>query len=313
MKLYPDIEPYDIQFLSVGDDHKIYIEQSGNPNGVPVTFLHGGPGAGTSSLYRSFFNPSIYRIIMFDQRGSGKSLPYGSISKNTSSHLIEDIKTILDSLNIKKSILYGGSWGSTLALLFSERHPSYVYSLVLRGIFLCRSDDIKWFYQKGADSIYPDYWLDFINDIPSDERSDILGAFHKRIHGEDENLSKEFCKRWAIWEGQCSTLYPSKTVVDQFDQCSISLAKIETHFFQNNCFIEENEIIKNINKIKNIRCEIVHGRYDIVCPFKQAYDLYLSYPNSRLNIINDAGHSLLEPGISEKILHIFNNHEKLIS
>ena len=313
MKLYPDIEPYDIQFLSVGDDHQIYIEQSGNLNGVPVTFLHGGPGAGTSSIYRRFFDPSIYRIIMFDQRGSGKSTPYGSVNKNTSSYLVEDIKTILDTLNIKKSILYGGSWGSTLALLFSERYPSYVHSLVLRGIFLCRSDDIKWFYQKGADSIYPDFWLDFINDIPSDERSDILGAFHKRIHGEDESLSKELCKRWAIWEGQCSTLYPSKTVVDQFDQCSISLAKIETHFFQNNCFIEENEIIKNINKIRNIRCEIVHGRYDIVCPFKQAYDLHSSYPNSRLNIINDAGHSLLEPGISEKILHIFNNHEKLIS
>ena len=236
-----------------------------------------------------------------------------NFNKNTSSYLIEDIKTILDSLNIRKSILYGGSWGSTLALLFSERYPSYVYSLVLRGIFLCRSDDIKWFYQKGADSIYPDFWLDFINDIPSDERSDILAAFHKRIHGEDENLSKELCRRWAIWEGQCSTLYPSKTVVDQFNECSVSLAKIETHFFQNNCFIEENEIIKNINKIKNIRCEIVHGRYDIVCPFKQAYDLHSSYPNSRLNIINDAGHSLLEPGISEKILHIFYDHEKLIS
>jgi len=312
MKLYPDIKPYNTQFLSMGDDHKIYIEQSGNPNGLPVTFLHGGPGAGTSPIYRCYFDPSIYRIILFDQRGSGKSLPYGSINKNTSSHLIEDIKTIFDSLSIKKSILYGGSWGSTLALLFSERYPSYVYSLVLRGIFLCRSDDIKWFYQKGADSIYPEYWFNFIKNIPSDERLDILGAFHKRIHGEDENLSKEMCKRWAIWEGQCSTLYPSKTVVDQFDQCSVSLAKIETHFFQNNCFIEENEIINNINKLKNIKCEIVHGRYDIVCPFKQAYDLHSAYPDSILNIINDAGHSLLEPGISEKILKIFNDHEKLI-
>ena len=313
MKLFPEIEPFKTNFLSVGDEHKLYIEQSGNPEGIPVLFLHGGPGAGTSSIYRQFFNPEVYRIILFDQRGSGKSLPYGSIENNTSQHLIEDIKTILDNLMIKRTILYGGSWGSTLALLFSQKYPEYVYSMVLRGIFLCRFQDIQWFYQKGADSIYPEYWMEFIDKIPLDERTNILEAFHKRIHGKDKNISDEMCKRWAIWEGKCSTLYPSSMVINQFDKCSISLSKIETHFFYNNCFIDENEIIKNVHKIENIKCEIIHGRYDIVCPFQQAYDLNKAYVNSRMNIIEDAGHSLLEPGISKKVLEIFTNHEYLIT
>ncbi len=313
MKLFPEIEPFNTNYLSVGDGHKLYIEQSGNPEGIPVLFLHGGPGAGTSPIYRQFFNPEIYRIILFDQRGSGKSLPYGSIKNNTSQHLVEDIKTILDNLLVKRTILYGGSWGSTLALLFSQKYPQHVYSMVLRGIFLCRSQDIQWFYQKGADSIYPEYWIEFIDKIPSNERKNVLEAFHKRIHGADKNLSDDMCKRWAIWEGKCSTLYPSPMVIDQFDKCSISLSKIETHFFYNNCFIDENEIIKNVHKIENIKCEIIHGRYDIVCPFQQAYDLNKAYMKSKINIIEDAGHSLLEPGISNKVLEIFTQHENLIT
>ncbi len=312
MSIFPAIEPYAVDYLSVNSEHKIYLEQSGNPNGTPVLFLHGGPGAGTSPIYRSFFDPKKYRIILFDQRGSGRSTPYGSVSNNTSYDLIEDIKSILDHLTIKKSILYGGSWGSTLALLFSQKYPSYVQSLVLRGIFLCREEDIKWFYQSGAHQIFPDYWSDFIDLIPTKERTDILKAFHQRIHGDDVSLSNALCKKWAIWEGKCSTLYPSADVVGQFDQCSISLAKIETHFFKNDCFIEENQILKNIDVIKDIKCEIVHGRYDIVCPFKQAYDLHCRYPNSKLHIIDNAGHSLLEPGITKKVLEIFNNHDQLI-
>ena len=226
MQFYKITKPFNTHLLKVSDIHEIYVEEYGNANGIPMLFLHGGPGAGTSPIYQKFFDPKKYHLIMFDQRGCGKSKPYGQTKENTTSDLISDINLILENFSIDKINIYGGSWGSTLALLFSERYPSYVYSLVLRGIFLCRSDDIKWFYQKGADSIYPDFWLDFINDIPSDERSDILAAFHKRIHGEDENLSKELCRRWAIWEGQCSTLYPSKTVVDQFNECSVSLSAI---------------------------------------------------------------------------------------
>lgn len=312
MQLFPEIKPYSVENLDVTYGHSLYIEQSGNHKGIPVMFLHGGPGAGTNAIYRRFFNPDIYRIILFDQRGCGRSSPYGSIEENTTENLIEDIKCILDKLNIQKTIVYGGSWGSTLGLLFAQSYPDLVSSLVLRGIFLCRSSDIKWFYQHGAHEIFPDYWENFIAAVPVNEKDNILEAFHKRIHGEDKNQSILFCQKWAEWEGKSSSLLPSRQVVEQFSQCSESLSKIETHYFINNCFIKENQILLDIDKIKNIKCEIVHGRYDIVCPFRQAHDLHNAYRTSNLNIIDDAGHSLLEPGITDKILEIFSKPNDLI-
>ena len=305
MNIFSPIKPFLEFSLDVGDGHSLYVEISGNVNGIPVLFLHGGPGAGSSELFRRYFDPKKYKIIIFDQRGCGKSTPFGACENNTSDKLVDDIKQILLHLNIKQVVIYGGSWGSTLALLFSEKYPQSVKALVLRGIFLCRESDIQWFYQKGADSIFPDYWRDFIKDIPTTEMDDILTAFYNRIHSQDLQISNQFCKQWSIWEGNCSSLRPNKKVVELFDKCAISLAKIETHFFKNNCFIEENQIIKNIEKIKNIKCFIIHGRYDIVCPFNQAFDLHNHYDNSELNIIDDAGHSLLEPGITKKILQIF--------
>ena len=305
MNIFNPIKPFLEFSLDVGDGHSLYVEISGNENGIPVLFLHGGPGAGSSELFRRYFDPKKYKIIIFDQRGCGKSTPFGACENNTSDKLVDDIKQILLHLNIKQVVIYGGSWGSTLALLFSEKYPQSVKALVLRGIFLCRESDIQWFYQKGADSIFPDYWRDFIKDIPTTEMDDILTAFYNRIHSQDLQISNQFCKQWSIWEGNCSSLRPNKKVVELFDKCAISLAKIETHFFKNNCFIEENQIIKNIEKIKNIKCFIIHGRYDIVCPFNQAFDLHNHYDNSELNIIDDAGHSLLEPGITKKILQIF--------
>ena len=305
MNIFSPIKPFLEFSLDVGDGHSLYVEISGNENGIPVLFLHGGPGAGSSELFRRYFDPKKYKIIIFDQRGCGKSTPFGACENNTSDKLVDDIKQILLHLNIKQVVIYGGSWGSTLALLFSEKYPQSVKALVLRGIFLCRESDIQWFYQKGADSIFPDYWTDFIKDIPTTEMDDILTAFYNRIHSQDLQISNQFCKQWSIWEGNCSSLRPNKKVVELFDKCAISLAKIETHFFKNNCFIEENQIIKNIEKIKNIKCFIIHGRYDIVCPFNQAFDLHNHYDNSELNIIDDAGHSLLEPGITKKILQIF--------
>ena len=305
MNIFSPIKPFLEFSLDVGDGHSLYVEISGNVNGIPVLFLHGGPGAGSSELFRRYFDPKKYKIIIFDQRGCGKSTPFGACENNTSDKLVDDIKQILLHLNIKQVVIYGGSWGSTLALLFSEKYPQSVKALVLRGIFLCRESDIQWFYQKGADSIFPDYWRDFIKDIPTTEMDDLLTAFYNRIHSHDLQISNQFCKQWSIWEGNCSSLRPNKKVVELFDKCAISLAKIETHFFKNNCFIEENQIIKNIEKIKNIKCFIIHGRYDIVCPFNQAFDLHNHYDNSELNIIDDAGHSLLEPGITKKILQIF--------
>ena len=313
MKIYPEIKPYESFMMKVDNIHNLYVEVSGNPQGIPVLFLHGGPGAGTSPLYRRYFNPSIYKIILFDQRGSGKSTPYGCIENNTSKDLVQDIKKILDQLHIPKTIIYGGSWGSTLALLFSESYPNLVHSLVLRGIFLCRKGDIQWFYQKGADSIFPEYWKDFIEGVSDNEQNNILETFYKKIHFDDDKVSLEFCHKWALWEGRCSSLLPTQNVVKQFADCAVSLSKIETHYFFNNCFIQDNQILKNINKIQNIKTYIVHGRYDIVCPFKQAFDLYEEHKKSEIYIINDAGHSLLEPGVTNKILEIFNSPNELLS
>lgn len=313
MNLFPEIKEFKSEYLAVDDIHHLYLEQSGNPKGIPVIFLHGGPGAGTTKIYRRFFNPQTYRIILFDQRGSGKSRPYASIVDNTTQDLIEDIKKILNHLSINQAIIYGGSWGSTLGLLFAEKYPNLVFSLVLRGIFLCRKLDISWFYQKGADEVYPDYWDEFVSDIPHNERSNILEAFYKRIHGSNQEESLGLCTKWAEWEGRCSTLLPSKNVINNFSDCSESLSKIETHYFYNHCFIEENQILKNIANIIDKKCHIIHGRYDIVCPIKQAYDLHQVYSGSKLNIISDAGHSLLEPGITNKILDIFSKPNALIT
>ena len=313
MNLYPEINPFDTFMLQADDLHKIHVEQSGNPNGIPVVFLHGGPGAGSSPLYRRYFNPAKYRIIVFDQRGCGKSTPYGVCENNTTHDLISDIKLILSKLNIEKINIYGGSWGSTLALLFAETYPQLVHSLVLRGIFLCRKKDIQWFYQKGANSIYPDYWKEFISGLDTNEQENILHSFYHKIHSSDIDSSREYCRQWSLWEGRSSTLKPSSAVVDAFDDCSISLAKIETHFFYHDCFIKENQIIKNIDSIKNIPCHIVHGRYDIVRPFNQAYDLHAAYGTSIIHEIRDAGHSLLEEGITKKILEIYDNDEEFIT
>ena len=313
MKIYPEVKPYESFMMKVDAIHNLYVEVSGNPQGIPVLFLHGGPGAGISPLYRRYFNPSIYKIILFDQRGAGKSTPYGSIENNTSEDLIQDIKKILDKLNVTKTIIYGGSWGSTLALLFSESYPDLVHSLVLRGIFLCRKDDIQWFYQKGADSIFPEFWEEFIEGIADSEKNNILETFYKKIHSNNDETSHQFCRKWALWEGRCSSLLPAQDVVKQFADCAISLSKIETHYFFNDCFIKENQILQNINKIQNIKSYIVHGRYDIVCPFKQALDLHKEHKASEIFIVNNAGHSLLEPGITNKILEIFNSPNELLS
>ena len=311
MNLFPKINPYEKQFLKVDNNHELYIEQVGNPNGIPIIFLHGGPGAGLNEIYRQYFNPKIYRIIFFDQRGSGQSKPYASVENNTTQMLVEDIRKIANELNLKKFILYGGSWGSTLALLYAQECPETIYSLILRGVFLCRKKDINWFYQNGASKIFPDEWIKFTKDIPKEEHADFLKAYHTRIHSNDGNESKKFSKQWAEWEGCCSTLLPSKQVVKQFSDCAVSLSKIETHYFKNNCFIYENQILENIKKIKHLKTFIIHGRYDVVCPINQAYDLHQAHQNSELFIIEDAGHSLLENGITAKILEIFSEAEKL--
>ena len=306
MNFYNINKPFGVHRIKVSDIHEIYIEEYGNKKGAPLIFLHGGPGAGTSPIYQKYFNPEKYHLIMFDQRGCGKSKPYGEVSQNSTDHLIADINAISDYLSIEKFHIYGGSWGSTLALLYAESYPDRVISLVLRGVFLCRKNDIQWFYQYGASEIYPTYWADYISIVDKAKTDNILSEYHKMIFSDDEKLANKACKEWSLWEGRSSCLYHTREVVSAFDDCSVSLARIESHFFINDCFIEENQIIKNIDKILDIPCTIVHGQYDIVCPIRQAYDLNQVYPKSRLIIAEDAGHSLLEPTISKEILSIFD-------
>jgi proline iminopeptidase len=293
--------------LKVNDNHVINVEEYGNKNGIPMLFLHGGPGAGASPVFQKYFNPNKYRLIMFDQRGCGKSIPYGEVTENTTQNLIQDINLILGYFNIDKTHIYGGSWGSTLALLYAEAHPEKVLSLILRGVFLCRKDDINWFYQNGASEIYPQYWENYISIVDQSKRENILSAYHEMIFSSDETISNRACKEWSLWEGKSSCLIPCNNVINSFDECAVSLARIESHFFMNNCFIRENQILEDIKKIKDIPCIIVHGQYDIVCPIRQAHDLHKVYDNSELIIAKDAGHSLLEPSISKEILNIFDN------
>ena len=306
MNFYNINKPFDTHRIKVSVIHEIYIEEYGNKNGAPLIFIHGGPGAGTSPIYQKYFNPEKYHLIMFDQRGCGKSTPYGEVSENSTDDLIADINSISDYLSIEKFHIYGGSWGSTLALLYAETCPERVISLVLRGVFLCRKNDIQWFYQYGASEIYPSYWENYISIVDKAKTDDILSEYHKMIFSDDEKIANKACKEWSLWEGRSSCLYPNRNVVDAFHESSVSLARIESHFFVNDCFIEENQIIKNIDKILGIPCIIVHGQYDVVCPIRQAYDLNLVYPKSRLIIAEDAGHSLLEPTISKEILSIFD-------
>lgn len=307
MKFHSINKPVNQYMLKVNDNHVINVEEYGNKNGIPMLFLHGGPGAGTSPVFQKYFNPNKYRLIMFDQRGCGKSIPYGEVTENTTQNLIQDINLILGYFNIDKTHIYGGSWGSTLALLYAEAHPEKVLSLILRGVFLCRKDDINWFYQNGASEIYPQYWENYISIVDQSKRENILSAYHEMIFSSDETISNRACKEWSLWEGKSSCLIPCNNVINSFDECAVSLARIESHFFMNNCFIRENQILEDINKIKDIPCIIVHGQYDIVCPIRQAHDLHKVYDNSELIIAKDAGHSLLEPSISKEILNIFDN------
>ena len=299
--LFENIEPFSRGYLEV-DEHKIYYEECGNPNGKPAVFLHGGPGGGGSTKVRGFFNPELFRIVVFDQRGCGRSKPHACLKNNTTWNLVEDIEMLKEKLKIKKWLVFGGSWGSTLALAYAQTYPNSVSELVLRGIFLCRKKDIQWFYQRGANSIYPDYWREFISGLDTNEQKNILHSFYHKIHSGDMDSSRKYCRQWSIWEGRSSTLKPSSTVVDAFDDCSISLAKIETHFFYNDCFIEENQIIKNIDSIKNIPCHIVHGRYDIVCPAGTAYELSERWPEASLVIAPFSGHSAFEKEITHELI-----------
>ena len=303
-KLYPPIKVNRQFWLQVDPLHELYVEESGNPEGLPVLFVHGGPGAGCEEKHRSYFDPNVYRIILFDQRGAGKSRPHASLERNTTLDLVSDMEMIRVALEIDRWVLFGGSWGSTLSLVYAEMHPDRVMGLVLRGIFLCRPREIAWFYQDGANHLFPDYWQDFIAPIPDEERHDLLHAHHRRLTGDDEVARMRSAEAWSVWEGRTATLVPKREVVDFFSNPHVALAlsRIESHYFVNHIFLEQNYILANAYRLKNIPGMIVHGRYDVVCPLENAWDLHQAWPESSLEIIPDAGHSASEPGIVHALI-----------
>jgi proline iminopeptidase len=302
---YPALEPYNTGYIQVDAEHSLYFEECGNPQGKPVVFLHGGPGSGLEKYHREFFDPAAYRIVLFDQRGAGKSDPFASLNNNTTWHLVSDIERLREKLKIDKWLVFGGSWGSTLALAYAETHPERVKALVLRGIFLCRPQEIRWFYQFGAHHIYPDEWERYVAPIPSDERGDLVRAFYKRLTNPDEQVQLEAARAWARWEGSTIKLVPdAKTIADfSADRHAISVARIECHYFVNNAFFKsDNWLIENIGKIRHIPAVIVHGRYDVVCPIENAWDLHKAWPEAKLEIIQDAGHAASEASISDALV-----------
>jgi proline iminopeptidase len=305
--LYPPIEPFDSGRLRVSPIHELYFEQCGKPDGQPAVFLHGGPGGGLHAEYRQFFDPENYRVVLFDQRGSGKSTPHANLEENTTWELVADIERLRELLGIERWLVFGGSWGSTLSLAYAETHPERVSALVLRGIFLCRPNEINWFYQEGhgASAIFPDVWEEYVKVIPESERGDMLSAYHKRLMSEDEGVRLEAARAWSIWEGSTSKLYPDQQLIEHAgeEQFALALARIEAHYFVNNSFFPtDNYLIENVHKIRHIPGEIVQGRYDVVCPAMSAWDLHRAWPEATLHIVPDAGHSALEPGITSVLV-----------
>jgi proline iminopeptidase len=304
---YPPIEPFKTEFLKVSDIHTVYVEQCGNPNGRPVIVLHGGPGGGCYPDLRRYFDPAHYRIVLFDQRGSGKSTPAAELRENSTWDLVSDIEKIRTYLGVRDWIVFGGSWGSTLALAYAETHPAKVKGLILRGIFLCRPSEIKWFYQFGASEIFPDIWESYYNHIPEAERNDFVTAYYKRLTHENADVRLAAAKVWSKWEAATSRLIVDVKAIDAFDDPTFALqfARIECHYFTHNAFFNTNNfLIENVAKIRHIPTVIVQGRYDVVCPARSAWDLYRAFPESELHIIPNSGHSAGEPGTRSKLIEL---------
>ncbi|MBS0002687.1 MAG: prolyl aminopeptidase [Thioalkalivibrio sp.] len=302
--LYPPIEAGETGTLDVGDGHRLYWETCGDPDGLPVVFLHGGPGSGCEPWHRRFFDPARYRIVLFDQRGSGRSTPHAGLEANTTPHLVEDIERLRESLGVRRWVVFGGSWGSTLGLAYAQAHPDRVLGLVLRGIFLCRPRDIRWFYQSGADRLFPEAWSRFRELIPEEERVDMVAAYHRRLTGSDRELRERAAQAWSVWEGSSSCLRPNPDVVAHFADPSVavSLARIECHYFFNDSFLEPDHLLRDAGRLAGIPGYIVHGRYDVVCPVEQAVALHRVWLQAELRIVPDAGHSAAEPGIARELV-----------
>jgi proline iminopeptidase len=302
---YPPIDPYRTGRLRVSDVHELYFEESGNPQGKPVVFLHGGPGFGTEASHRRFFDPAAYRIILFDQRGCGKSTPHASLVDNTTWHLVADIESLRQHLGVERWHVFGGSWGSTLALAYAETHPDRVTALILRGIFLVRAQEIDWFYQRGAGAIFPDAWEKYVAPIPPDERADLVSAFYRRLTSDDRDVRLAAAKAWSIWEGSTSCFVPSDALVAKTagDDFAVAFARIECHYFMHRAWLEPpRDLLGNVAKIRAIPAVVVQGRYDVVCPMESAWALHRAWPEADFRVVGDAGHAASEPGTLHELV-----------
>lgn len=305
-ELFPPFEPYHTDFLQVSDIHRLYYEESGNPNGQPVVFLHGGPGGGSQPSFRQFFDPAHYRIVVFDQRGCGKSEPFAELRENTTWDLVSDIEKLREHLGIDRWMVFGGSWGSTLSLAYAETHPERVTHLVLRGIFLLRKWEIDWFYQYGASNLFPDAWEHYLEPIPESERADLVTAYYKRLTSDDHTTRVAAAKAWSIWEASTSFLETNQKLVDLFEnpEKALPFARIECHYFTNNGFFEvDDQLLRNAHRIRHIPTVIVHGRYDVVCPVRNAWDLKKELPDAELIITPTSGHSQMEKQNADGLLY----------
>lgn len=308
--LFPEIEPFHQEMLKVSDIHDLYVEQCGNPNGKPVIMLHGGPGTGISMTMRRLHNPQKYRIILFDQRGCGKSTPYAELRENTTWDLVDDMEKIRSHLGIDKWQVFGGSWGSTLALAYAQTHPNYVSELILRGIFMLRRFEVEWFYQEGASLIFPDRFAAYRDHIPLDERGDMIGAYYRRLTSDNKEVQLAAARLWGQWEGSAINLLPNPEQVAAFsnDDFVIAFARIESHYFQNRGFWEDDDhLLRNVDKIRHIPAIIIHGRYDMCTPFINAWQLKEKWPEAELQIIEDAGHAVNESPIAKALIQATNH------
>lgn len=301
--LYPPMDPYDQRMFEVGQGHRIYVEQCGNPDGVPVVVLHGGPGGGCSPAMRRYFDPEHYRIVLFDQRGCGRSRPHASVMNNTTWHLVDDIELIRKTLDIDAWIVFGGSWGATLALIYAEAHPSRVRNLVLRGVFLMTQAELDWFYGGGAGKFWPEVWARFEGLIPEDERGDLIGAYHRRLFSGDVALETRFARAWSAWENALASIHSSGSGGEAPGDYARAFARLENHYFTNAGFLEfDGQILAHAGRIKHIPGTIVQGRYDMICPPDSAYALSQAWPMGELKMVRNAGHALSEPGISAELV-----------
>lgn len=310
---YPPIEPYETGMLDVGDGHSLYFERVGRPGAKPALFLHGGPGGGCTPNHRRLFDPAAYDLVLFDQRGAGRSTPHAGLEANTTWHLVADIERLRERLGIERWLVLGGSWGSTLALAYAEKHPERVSELIARGVYTATREVVDWYYQKGISEIFPEAWEHYVAPVPAEERGDMVSAYRRILTGEDRAAALAAAKAWSVWEGSTSTLLPDAGIAGDFaaDDFALALARIENHYFFHDCWLEPDQLLRDAGRLAGIPGTIVHGRYDMPCPARHAWALHQRWPGSALRIVEGAGHAASEPGILHELIEATDRYRGL--